>query len=87
MSLPVVQPGEILAFLDTGAYQDAAASTFNAMGRPATVLVGGDGAGRIIKRRETLDEAPRDLQHRPQIALAPGLSARALKARFERRRP
>jgi diaminopimelate decarboxylase len=55
MLLPVVRPGEVMAFLDTGAYQDAAASSFNAMGRPATVLVG-EGEPTIIKRRETLDE-------------------------------
>ena len=28
--LPPVEPGDVLAFLDTGAYQDAGASNFNA---------------------------------------------------------
>jgi diaminopimelate decarboxylase len=55
MLRPVAAPGEILAVLDTGAYQDVTASNFNAMGRPATVLVSG-GQARLIKRRETLDE-------------------------------
>jgi len=52
---PRVVPGEILAILDTGAYQDATASNFNAMGRPASVLVSG-GTVSLIKRRETLDD-------------------------------
>jgi diaminopimelate decarboxylase len=52
---PEVVPGEILAVLDTGAYQDATASNFNAMVRPASVLVSG-GQASLIKRRETLDD-------------------------------
>jgi diaminopimelate decarboxylase len=55
MPRPVAAPGEILAVLDTGAYQDATANNFNAMARPATVLVCG-GEARVIKRRETLDD-------------------------------
>ena len=59
--LPDAQPGELVAVLDTGAYQDATASNFNAMRRPATVLVSGDRA-RLIKRREThADVVARDL--------------------------
>ena len=49
------RPGDVLAFLDTGAYQDACASNFNAMGRPATVLVSGDEA-HVIRRAETLED-------------------------------
>ncbi len=61
MSQPHVVPGEILAFLDTGAYQDATASNFNAMARPASVLVSGSQAC-LIKRRETLaDITARDV--------------------------
>jgi diaminopimelate decarboxylase len=52
---PEVTPGDVVAFLDTGAYQDAAASNFNALARPATVLVTGN-RSTLIKRRETLDE-------------------------------
>ena len=52
---PRAVPGEILAILDTGAYQDVTASNFNVMARPATVLVSG-GTARLIKRRETLDD-------------------------------
>jgi diaminopimelate decarboxylase len=47
--------GDVIAFLDTGAYQDAAASNFNALTRPATVLVSGNRC-TLIKRRETLEE-------------------------------
>jgi diaminopimelate decarboxylase len=47
--------GEILAFLDTGAYQDASASNFNALPRPATVLVHGSEA-EIVKRAESVDD-------------------------------
>jgi diaminopimelate decarboxylase len=52
---PDVANGDVIAFLDTGAYQDAAASNFNALTRPATVLVTGDRC-MLIKRRETLEE-------------------------------
>ena len=43
-------PGDVLAFLDTGAYQDAGSNNFNAMPRPATVLVHGDRRGRQASR-------------------------------------
>jgi catechol 2,3-dioxygenase-like lactoylglutathione lyase family enzyme len=59
--LPAVVPGDVLAFLGTGAYQDAAASNFNALPRPATVLVHGARA-ELVKRRETVaDVFRRDL--------------------------
>jgi diaminopimelate decarboxylase len=50
-----VDGGDVLAFLDTGAYQDSSANNFNAMPRPATVLVNGDSA-EVIKRRETYED-------------------------------
>jgi diaminopimelate decarboxylase len=52
---PHAAEGDVVAFLDTGAYQDAAASNFNALVRPATVLVSGNRC-TLIKRRETLEE-------------------------------
>lgn len=59
--LPEVHTGDVLAFLDTGAYQDANATNFNALPRPATVLVTGDRA-ELIKRAETVDDVfARDL--------------------------
>lgn len=61
VQLPELQDGEILAFLDTGAYQDASAANFNALPRPATVLVRGSEA-EIIKRAETVEDVfARDL--------------------------
>jgi diaminopimelate decarboxylase len=55
VALPDVEPGDVLAFLDTGAYQDATSSNFNALPRPATVLVHGD-AAEVVKRAETIDD-------------------------------
>jgi diaminopimelate decarboxylase len=52
---PATACGDVIAFLDTGAYQDAAASNFNALTRPATVLVTGK-RSVLIKRHETLEE-------------------------------
>jgi diaminopimelate decarboxylase len=52
---PAVACGDVIAFLDTGAYQDAAASNFNALTRPATVLVT-EKRSALIKRHETLEE-------------------------------
>src|SRR2546422_9633683 len=51
--LPEVKPGDVIAFLDTGAYQDASSSNFNALPRPATVLVCDDTA-EVVKRAETV---------------------------------
>ncbi len=51
--LPEVQRGDVLALLDTGAYQEASASNFNAIPRPATVLVCGADA-TIVKKAETV---------------------------------
>ena len=41
--------------LDTGAYQEVSTSNFNAIPRPATVLVTGDQA-TIIRRSETEED-------------------------------
>jgi diaminopimelate decarboxylase len=53
VALPELAEGDLLAFLDTGAYQDAGANNFNAMPRPATVLVRGAEA-EVIRRAETV---------------------------------
>ena len=55
VAVPEVEPGEVLAFLETGAYQDASAANFNGLPRPATVLVCGATA-EVIKRRETIGD-------------------------------
>jgi catechol 2,3-dioxygenase-like lactoylglutathione lyase family enzyme len=65
------EPGDVLAFLGTGAYQDAASSNFNALPRPATVLVRG-GEAELVKRRETAAEVfARDLVPARLAAAAP----------------
>lgn len=55
VALPAVGDGDVLAFLDTGGYQEASATNFNAMPRPGTVLVHGDQA-ELIKRPETAED-------------------------------
>ena len=47
--------GDLLAVPVTGAYTLAMSSTYNAVPRPAAVLVGG-GEARLIRRRETVDD-------------------------------
>ncbi len=54
-SLPATQVGDVIAFLDTGAYQEACANNFNGLPRPATVLVHGKRA-EVVKRAETVDD-------------------------------
>jgi diaminopimelate decarboxylase len=53
--IPEVEVGDILALYDTGAYQEVSMSNFNAIPRPATVLVTGDRAS-VIRRRETEED-------------------------------
>ncbi len=50
--LPPVQPDDILAILDTGAYGMTLTSNYNTRPRPPEVLVDGT-ASRLIRRRET----------------------------------
>jgi len=51
----------VLAILDTGAYEDACAANFNALPRPAVVLVSGTEA-EVIRRAETIEDVfARDL--------------------------
>ena len=53
--LQAVEPGDTLAFLDTGAYEDACAANFNALPRPAIVLVSG-AAAEVVRRGETIED-------------------------------
>jgi diaminopimelate decarboxylase len=55
VELPRPERGDILAVPVTGAYTLAMSSTYNAVPRPAAVLVGG-GTARLIRRRETVDD-------------------------------
>ncbi len=54
-ALPRARRGDLLAVPATGAYTLALASTYNAVPRPAAVLVGG-GRARLIRRRETIGD-------------------------------
>jgi diaminopimelate decarboxylase len=56
-SVPLAEPrrGDVLAVPVTGAYTLAMSSNYNAVPRPAAVLVA-DGDARLIRRRETLDD-------------------------------
>jgi diaminopimelate decarboxylase len=55
VALPHPRRGDLLAVPATGAYTLAMASTYNGVGRPATVLVS-DGDARVIRRREDVDD-------------------------------
>ena len=55
VELPEPRVGDLLAVPATGAYTLAMGSNYNAVPRPAAVLVAG-GAARTIRRRETLDD-------------------------------
>jgi len=58
--LPDVREGEIIALLETGAYQESSASNFNALPRPATVLVSGADAEIVKSAESTADVYARD---------------------------
>jgi diaminopimelate decarboxylase len=55
VELPEPSRGDVLAVPVTGAYTLAMSSTYNAVPRPAAVLVA-DGEARLIRRRETVDD-------------------------------
>lgn len=57
-TLPVLQPGDLLAVPMAGAYCLAMASNYNLAPRPAAVLVR-DGEARVIRRRETYEDVMR----------------------------
>jgi diaminopimelate decarboxylase len=55
VALPEPRHGDLLAVPATGAYTLAMGSNYNAVPRPAAVLVS-DGSARLIRRRETIDD-------------------------------
>ena len=55
VKLPAPRRGDILAVPVTGAYTLSMSSTYNAVPRPAAVLVS-DGEARLIRRRETIGD-------------------------------
>lgn len=58
---PLLERGDLVAFLNTGAYAEPNAANFNALPRPGMVLVN-DGSAELIRRAETVDDVfARDL--------------------------
>lgn len=55
VELPEPHRGDILAVPTTGAYTLAMSSTYNAVPRPAAILVS-NGEARVIRRRETIED-------------------------------
>jgi diaminopimelate decarboxylase len=55
VELPAARRGDLLAVPVTGGYTLAMGSNYNAITRPAAVLVA-DGEARLIRRRETIDD-------------------------------
>jgi diaminopimelate decarboxylase len=53
--LPDLVPGDLVAFLDAGAYGMTMASNYNGQPRPAEIVVSG-GEARVARRRETWEE-------------------------------
>ena len=50
-----VQPGNLVALLDAGAYGMSIASNYNSRGRAAEVLVDGK-RSKLVRRRETIED-------------------------------
>jgi diaminopimelate decarboxylase len=68
--MPPLEKGDILAILDMGAYQEVSAANFNALPRPAMVLVNGQEV-ELIKRRETIEDVFRRDQVPERLLVSP----------------
>jgi diaminopimelate decarboxylase len=55
IALPEIEVGDLIAIPASGAYQLPMASNYNAVPRPAVVMVT-NGAARIVRRRETFED-------------------------------
>jgi diaminopimelate decarboxylase len=72
-SFPELQRGDLIAILDTGMYAEVFANQFNAVPRPASVLISRDGRVERVRRRETaadvfaLHEIPDRLRASPEF--------------------
>lgn len=60
--LPKILEGDILGMMDAGAYGYCMASNYNNRLRPAEVLIQEDGAHRLIRRRDTLEDLMRNFE-------------------------
>ena len=58
VKVPDMKEGDLIAMLDMGAYQEVSAANFNALPRPAVVMVKDDQA-EIIKTAETIEDVYR----------------------------
>ena len=54
--LPLLQEGDVLGVLDTGAYGYSMSSQYNHRPRPAEILIKSDGSIFIIRRKETFEQ-------------------------------
>lgn len=54
--LPQLEEGDILAFMDCGAYSNVLASNFNTLKRPPMILIKEDGSVQTIRRRDRYSE-------------------------------
>ena len=72
VNVPDMEEGDVVAFLDMGAYQEVSASNFNALPRPAVVLVK-DQQAELIKVAETIEDVYRRdrIPERLKAATAP----------------
>jgi diaminopimelate decarboxylase len=55
IEMPALEPGDVICVPAAGAYCLAMASNYNGMPRPEVLLVG-DGAAHVMRRRESLDD-------------------------------
>lgn len=55
VKVPALEPGDVIALLNTGSYIEPCAQNFNALTRPGMVLVNGDQVD-LIKRHESIDD-------------------------------
>ncbi len=56
--LPTVGPGDLIAIAASGAYCIPMSSNYNAVPRPAIVLVN-EGQARLLRRRESIEDLMR----------------------------
>ena len=54
--LPEIKQGDVLGFLDAGAYCYSMASSYTQRVRPAELLIRSDGSLKLIRRRETVED-------------------------------
>lgn len=60
--LPSAKEGDIIGIMDAGAYGYSMASNYNNRLRPAEVLISLDGAPRLIRRRDTIEDLMRGFE-------------------------